>query len=92
MAEATRRGRVITTSTNGVTITGAQLIQSIKCLAGGSGLSINIKNGASAIIWEAVLAANTSSIDNYKGGFFIPDDTYTINITAGGGTIYITVL
>lgn len=88
MAEAPRYSNVIVSSTDGDTITGPLSVTAIKTIGGGSGITFNLKNVATNVIYSAKAGAN-AEIFNQFDPWQLRSEVYTVNISAGSGTIYI---
>lgn len=89
MAEAPRYTSTIVSSTDGDTVTGPIAISAIKVMGGGSGMTVNIKDAGSNVIFKSIVTANDSEFNPFEKSLQLRTQTYTVNISAGSGTIYI---
>jgi hypothetical protein len=89
----TRAQTVIKATADADVITGPIDIIAIRVAAGGSGITVNLKDGGVTggnIVWTQILAANGVQTD-YLEKLRIDANGLYVNISAGGGTVYLYV-
>lgn len=87
----TRAANVVKATANADVITGHLIIEGIKVVGGASGITVNLKktdtNGA--VVYTKTLAADSESFEDVN--LKIHGSGLYVNISAGGGTVYLYV-
>lgn len=85
----TRAANVVKATADADVITGHLIIEGIKVVGGASGMTVNLKktDSSGTIVYTATVAADSESFEDVN--LKIHGSGLYVNVSAGGGTVYL---
>lgn len=90
MAEATRYGNIIVSTTDGDSVTGPLRVIGLKVVNGANAQTVSLKDASGNIIWSEVIGANVSgAMNQLPHGLQLRSQVYSVAHGSTGATVYI---